>query len=338
MASAKNKSILNLGGKTINISHLEQEIKGDVASYHKYRAEDGMKKRAVHASKDYDEFRNFVSVSQLKPTSGRDLSTLFRGAAGSKDGASSNNTEITTSRKDQVSSGGFEELIQRRKSVATSSEVKISSTNFIHDTTKNIQKLHAIGPSGIPSKGPSTRKHTRTTKKSSRGEHDVFREWKEQCKDSKSLLTFLTRANVQAGIPNNTLLMIPGNTCNEFFSVEIDSTIFGGVVDGLHLFMLISNDCGKELLHQKTIRSLFGNNVDTRTSCLNHLLSTHLNAVTFIRDWLNALTNCGRFDLNICFLARDQHDKLRELCSFVRDSFSDEESMNLLLKYEAALR
>lgn len=50
MSSARNKSVFNPDRKTINVGHLEREITRDVASYHKYRAEDGMKKRAVHTS------------------------------------------------------------------------------------------------------------------------------------------------------------------------------------------------------------------------------------------------------------------------------------------------
>jgi len=286
--------------------------------------------------KDYDEFRNFVSVSQLKPTSGRELSTLFRGVAGLKDGASSTNAKILTYQNNQVSTGGFDELIRRRKNVATLSNLEISS-EIDYGSRKDTRNIHAILPGGFPSKGPSQGKHKRTTK-NSRGDHDFLREWREQCKDSESSLLFLTRANVQEGKSVNQLLMIPGETCDDFFSTDMESTILGGVVDGLHLFMLISMYPGKELRHQKSRNSLFGNYVESRTSCLNYLLSTHSNIVTFIRDWLIALTKCGRFDLNMNFLARDRQDKLVDLCNFVRDSFSDEESISVFLKYETALR
>eukprot|EP00580_Thalassiosira_gravida_P017164 CAMPEP_0201658994 /NCGR_PEP_ID=MMETSP0494-20130426/1850_1 /ASSEMBLY_ACC=CAM_ASM_000839 /TAXON_ID=420259 /ORGANISM="Thalassiosira gravida, Strain GMp14c1" /LENGTH=48 /DNA_ID= /DNA_START= /DNA_END= /DNA_ORIENTATION= len=48
MASISKSAISK---RTIDISHLEREIKQDVASYRQYKAEDGMKKRAIHASK-----------------------------------------------------------------------------------------------------------------------------------------------------------------------------------------------------------------------------------------------------------------------------------------------
>lgn len=243
---------------------------------------------------------------------------------------------MLTSQNNQVSTGGFDELIRRRKNVSTSSNLKILS-EIDHGSRKNTLKMHAILPGGFPSKGSPRGKHKRTTK-NSRGDHDFLREWREQCKDSESSLLFLTRANVQDGKSVNQLLMVPGETCDDFFSTDMESTIFGGVVDGLHLFMLISINPGKELRHQKTQNSLLVNNVDSRTSCLNYLLSTHSNIVTFIRDWLKALTKCGRFDLNMSFLSRDRQDKLVELCNFVRDLFSDEESINVFVKYESALR
>lgn len=53
-----------------------------MAIYSKSRKEDDMKKRALHACKDYSEFQDFVSVSQLKPISGHDVSSLFNGSSG----------------------------------------------------------------------------------------------------------------------------------------------------------------------------------------------------------------------------------------------------------------
>jgi len=48
--SSGNKSAIN--GGTIDIAHLEREIRQDVATYRQYKAEDGMKKRAVHSSEN----------------------------------------------------------------------------------------------------------------------------------------------------------------------------------------------------------------------------------------------------------------------------------------------
>jgi hypothetical protein len=45
----RSKSVIN--GTTVDISHLAREIQADVAKYRQYKAEDGMKKRAIHACK-----------------------------------------------------------------------------------------------------------------------------------------------------------------------------------------------------------------------------------------------------------------------------------------------
>ena len=50
--TTKSKSALN--GRTLNIGNLEREIEADVAKYQQYKAEDGMKKRAIHTSKSND--------------------------------------------------------------------------------------------------------------------------------------------------------------------------------------------------------------------------------------------------------------------------------------------
>jgi hypothetical protein len=47
--SSKRLSAIN--GKTLDINHLEREIQADVATYRQFKAEDGMKKRAIHTSK-----------------------------------------------------------------------------------------------------------------------------------------------------------------------------------------------------------------------------------------------------------------------------------------------
>jgi hypothetical protein len=46
---ARSKSAIN--GTTVDISKLAREIQADVAKYRQHKAEDGMKKRAIHSSK-----------------------------------------------------------------------------------------------------------------------------------------------------------------------------------------------------------------------------------------------------------------------------------------------
>jgi hypothetical protein len=106
-----------LSDGTINLDRLITEIQSDLFNDAKYKAEDGMKKRAVHISefqiiffalstshadchfihfdeppfsniipllhsygtgKNYDEFKEFVACSQLKPIKGLDNNSISR--------------------------------------------------------------------------------------------------------------------------------------------------------------------------------------------------------------------------------------------------------------------
>ena len=70
-------SSIILSNGNINTTILENEIINDISNNAKYYAEDEMKKRAVHQVKDYDEFKNFVKCSQLKPVHSKDMNQLF---------------------------------------------------------------------------------------------------------------------------------------------------------------------------------------------------------------------------------------------------------------------
>ena len=52
--STKGKSAIN--GRTLDITHLVREIQADVATYQQYKAEDVMKKRAIHTSKSNEKY------------------------------------------------------------------------------------------------------------------------------------------------------------------------------------------------------------------------------------------------------------------------------------------
>ena len=48
VSKSSKKSAIN--GGVVDINHLEQEIQADLASYRQHKAQDGMKKRAIHTS------------------------------------------------------------------------------------------------------------------------------------------------------------------------------------------------------------------------------------------------------------------------------------------------
>mmetsp|Transcript_1028 Transcript_1028/g.2279 ORF Transcript_1028/g.2279 Transcript_1028/m.2279 type:complete len:321 (+) Transcript_1028:137-1099(+) len=320
MASISKSAISK---RTIDISHLEREIKQDVASYRQYKAEDGMKKRAIHASKDYDEFRNFVSVSQLKPTSGRDVSNLFTGASG---------LLATGSRSKQIQRGhatigGFDDIIQRRKdSSATTSSTPIARLDG------NLQSLSIGELSTSKSKAESGTR----AKKSSREVHDFLREWKQCCTTAKDTLSFLARIKDIDGSFQNQLVLQPAVTCTEYFSTDIDSDVVGNIVEALHLL------CMKTDGDSLAIATANGSAGDWRdASGVPHLLSSRYNLLSFTHSWLKNLPSCGRFELSVSFLMPHQQQKLKEVCNFLKKSNGDEgKSANekYLIQYDFLLK
>jgi hypothetical protein len=51
---------------SLNVSLLSKEVADNLDEDEKYHAVDEMKKRAIHMSKDYDEFKNFVACAQVR--------------------------------------------------------------------------------------------------------------------------------------------------------------------------------------------------------------------------------------------------------------------------------
>eukprot|EP00584_Thalassiosira_punctigera_P003530 CAMPEP_0172529498 /NCGR_PEP_ID=MMETSP1067-20121228/3561_1 /TAXON_ID=265564 ORGANISM="Thalassiosira punctigera, Strain Tpunct2005C2" /NCGR_SAMPLE_ID=MMETSP1067 /ASSEMBLY_ACC=CAM_ASM_000444 /LENGTH=311 /DNA_ID=CAMNT_0013313557 /DNA_START=113 /DNA_END=1048 /DNA_ORIENTATION=+ len=300
MASRSKPSVISKG--TIHIGHLEREIKHDVATYRQYKAEDEMKKRAIHVSKDYDEFRNFVSASQLKPTSGREVSSLFSGASGSLASGSS-----ARSRKIQGGQviGGLGDIIQRRKDTPNLSISMKTRTGNIRSPSIGNAKSYSKAKAG-----------THTTK-TSRAAHDFLREWKQHCITAKDTLSFLTRIhNKNESCQQNQLILQPDVTCKEYFSTDIDSEIVGDVVEALHLLMRMTKSDDSPTV--ANINSSAGDFLEG--SGMPLLVSSDSNSISFIQDWLKALQSCDRFDLSISFLMPDQQLKLKELRNFLKSS------------------
>lgn len=79
MSSASNAPSAVLPDGSLNVSFLERDIAKDLQSHQQYRAEDEMKKRAIHASSNYDEFKAFVKCSRQNPVSKLEINQLFNG-------------------------------------------------------------------------------------------------------------------------------------------------------------------------------------------------------------------------------------------------------------------
>jgi hypothetical protein len=315
------RSIVNPDG-SVDISRLEREIREDLSLHRKHAAEDGMKKKAIHTSADYDEFQKFVSAAQLKPTTSRDVSSLFTGSMGSISRRSGNAACRDGNQVHQGILGGYGESIQRRKDAAIVLK-KLNESNAMSTSGGfNVSSRHC------GSSEESVNKNNSLVHKSSRKAYDFLGEWKEQCKSPEQTLSFLTRIKAPGHTSDSNLrneFAVPADgTCNEYFSAEIDSEILGDIVDGMHYLMSqndqVSSDCQQ---------------------CLDNIKSAESNVMTFMNDWLRSLAGCGRFGLSVSFLTSEQTKKLKSLVEFAGRSSVGESGISDMMfvkEYEKLLK
>lgn len=238
-------SAINKDG-SLNIALIERQVKEDIAIYSKSRAEDVMKKRALHSSKDYDEFKNFVSVSQLKPASGRDVSGLFNGGSGSFP-TFRNRTVHGASSGVQTSIGCLDGCIDKKKDkvvIICDDEM----TTKCHEEGKAATRISTV--------------------KSSRDAYNFLARWKRQCSSSASnALPFLAQMEE-----------LPEEICRQYFSTDIDSDVVGDIVGALHLLMRIAvndkNGHHDDLVTELRLTELLDEPNTTK------YISTWLNAMT----------------------------------------------------------
>ena len=281
------------------------------------------------AGKDYDEFRNFVSVSQLKPASGRDISSLFSGASGTVARGSVRNKP----EGGQVDTlGGFDDMIQRRKDAS-------ESTISIAKLDGNLQSL-SLGkevPTGNVSKG-THRKAGKDATKSSRAAYDFLREWKQRCTNAEDTLAFLTKIKDTDGSFESKLLLQPDLVCKEYFSTDIDSDIVGDIVEALHLLVCTEKtDDPPPAMPSNNASTLNGRNDTANCSVVSPKIPES-SILSFAHRWLKALTNCGRFELSVSFLMPDQQLKLKDICNSLKNEGDEANSDDYLLRYDTLLK
>lgn len=213
-------SIVNQDG-SLNVSLLEREVNNDIKIYAKSRAEDNMKKKAMHTSRDYDEFQSFLSVSQLQPISARDVSSLFNGGVSG-------------------SSSSF-----RNRGVHGTAAAAIQSGRGKNDYNgKKKGKEGSIVGNGQKSQyGKLTRT---SSKKSSREASNFLADWRSKSSSSSQALSFL----VQIGLDDPTMI------CKQYFSTDIDSDILGSIVNALHLLMCIVTNQTTENEHNDELENV----------------------------------------------------------------------------------
>lgn len=291
-----NSAILPNG--KVNVSLIEREIAQDLSADARYHAEDGMKKRAIHMSKDYDEFKNFVACSQLKPVPSHDMGQLFVARR------TKNHHQCTNKVSSPIASLP---LLGGNHNSSTHTHGQKSRTDDMPDPPETQPKRGDVPPTNAM---------------------ELEREWKLCCVSARDTLGYLTT-------PNSALVMFcplsndesirtldygfaerlriePEKVSQSLCRVEMDATIFGDILEALHY--LLCSLASKSGRHVETDRidsekdeKLTRNEMAAQTSFVRN------KARFFTHRWMVALTQSGRFSLNVAFLNRKQKEYVNSI-------------------------
>ena len=212
-------SIVNKDG-SLNVSLLELEVNEDIKIYAKSRAEDNMKKKAMHTSRDYEEFQSFLSVSQLQPISARDVSSLFNGGV-----------------------SGSSSSFRNRGVHGTVAAAVIQSGRGMNDYNEKKRDGGIVDNNQKSQCGKLTRT---SSKKSSREASNFLAHWRSKSSSSSQALSFL----VQIGGDDPTVI------CKQYFSTDIDCDVLGCIVNALHLLMCIVTNQTTENEHNDELENV----------------------------------------------------------------------------------
>jgi len=277
----------------VNIAFLQHEIASDLSNDARYSAEDGMKKRAVHLSKDYDEFKNFVSVSQLAPVSSSEIGQLF---------------------------------VQRRQSPGGDSLKRFGPNKICKDLQSDLHNIYEFESTpkmqslSLESKRRNTKQKSDKTAKQKKGKTprnamEFEREWR-QCWSSNSPVNamkylLLPKGGILTGIilghhgkdkvEGNGKLFVPKElrlspeVIADIHKIEMDANTMEQIIESLHLFIELSSS----EVYSVTVAS-------------------------FLRRWMVSLTKCGRFFLNVEFLEAKHKNLILGIMEYLLQERVDE--------------
>lgn len=273
-------------------------------------------------------------MSNLNPTSNQEVSNLFSGASGSIGSSVNKNSNAVA--KGNASIGGYDDIVQRRKD--NSSIAKLDN---------NLRSLLL----GKKKTSTTTTINSTKDKRIAKTSKDNFlKEWKRHCTSAHDTLIFLSRqrgdSDSNTNDNNNNFILQPNEICKEYFSIDIDSEIIGDVVEALYLLVTMTNETTSLPSNSdEAICSASNVEADVSSNCnelaMTGLFSSQLDNISFIRNWLNALTSCGRFELNVSFLMPDEQMKLKKIVNFLKElneSSKDILLIELLLQYDFLLK
>jgi len=143
-------------GVAIGRGDLARELEDAIEFDKTYEAVDAMKKRSIHVATSYDDFRNRVACSTLKPVSSKELGALREGRRGWDHTAAARASKASRTPTLKKKSGKKKKKRTMAKGVPT--EAPTTSMEFLRDWNRRCKTqpermayLRLVGPSGAAS-------------------------------------------------------------------------------------------------------------------------------------------------------------------------------------------
>jgi hypothetical protein len=287
MKETKNLSAIDADGR-LNVSIIQRNVANDIAMDKQHHSEDGMKKRAIHMSKNYDEFKSFVACSNLQPVKRDEMSQLFT--------STESRISMNQNRPNKVLNSSSE-IDRTTKKLLEGLGINSSTSNKQQSSTIIQSSQRRPGSSMDLSKVPTTFM-------------ELEKEWRYFCTTVDTALQYIllpigssinSMEKSHFSVPVN-LRLCPEYVCCKLCKVEMSSSIFGDLIVALYSF-LESSDQGERT------KDYISSDEDI---CKDDANATQ-SSILFVFQWIKYLRQAGGFDLNIAFLTDNQKRLLGKL-------------------------
>ena len=339
LSTSLQNSVLLPNGK-INITQLENEIIQDISNDALYHAQDEMKKRAVQTSKDYDEFKNFVACSQLKPVQSKQMGQLFvqrgvgnysrNGLVGAATASSRSSNKMCKvqdrnekrlavlmndiqigKRDDDVSSTHSGNNATRDDTKRNEEEFKIQNSSkntsiLMEDILKLNQVRHSNEKKSKAKKSTksSTKNQKRIKTNVPRNAMELEREWKQYCDSPLNTLRYISLSK-DVGAMNITEVWTKSNFDISTFQLPKDLRIEPESIPKSIFKIEINQTILDDIIQALEL-------LLCHTSCKDDTTeeNNEIQILRFVNRWMEAMSQCGRFSLTVEFLDEKQKQRI----------------------------
>uniref|UniRef100_A0A7S0CGE9 Dynein attachment factor N-terminal domain-containing protein n=1 Tax=Proboscia inermis TaxID=420281 RepID=A0A7S0CGE9_9STRA len=309
----KQSAILPDG--SLDLDFMKREIERDFSNERQYRAEDEMKKRAVHSSKNYDEFQAFVSCSELKPLQTREVAQLINPKYCGRVDVDSARTKQGKSSKSKVHG---RQLDQMHHLVMGNIICDDSGKNTVMKLNRKVKKdcIQEKVEGKYNAKNPL-----------SSGRHQK----PKNCTDFENQWRKLRNINTSYSImkPSKRLDYLTSIVTSLHFqnvlykgkkSKPIDPTIMEEILNELYYYSLSIENwfSQKERKSFDNSKGIFQSQHDLNSFRFKENdFKEKIVKVNVLVEWLFALSKCERFTLNLCFLGKQTKEFVRCMIQWI---------------------